>query len=82
MVAVSLKKFFFKQKTAYEMKDGLVGSEMCIRDSTHIHTHTHTHKQTNKHTHTYNHADTHTYIRTHIHTHSHTLARIHTCTRV
>ena len=23
----------FKQKTAYEMKDGLVGSEMCIRDS-------------------------------------------------
>ena len=23
-----------KQKTAYEMKDGLVGSEMCIRDRT------------------------------------------------
>eukprot|EP00831_Metopus_contortus_P055270 TRINITY_DN46692_c0_g1_i1.p1 TRINITY_DN46692_c0_g1~~TRINITY_DN46692_c0_g1_i1.p1 ORF type:complete len:199 (+),score=36.59 TRINITY_DN46692_c0_g1_i1:29-625(+) len=25
--------FFFKQKTAYEMQRGLVGSEMCIRDS-------------------------------------------------
>ena len=24
--------FFFKQKTAYEMLRGLVGSEMCIRD--------------------------------------------------
>eukprot|EP00831_Metopus_contortus_P067872 TRINITY_DN60618_c0_g1_i1.p2 TRINITY_DN60618_c0_g1~~TRINITY_DN60618_c0_g1_i1.p2 ORF type:complete len:139 (+),score=18.26 TRINITY_DN60618_c0_g1_i1:47-463(+) len=24
--------FFFKQKTAYEMQRGLVGSEMCIRD--------------------------------------------------
>ena len=24
--------FFFKQKTAYEVKYGLVGSEMCIRD--------------------------------------------------
>ena len=23
----------FKQKTAYEIEDGLVGSEMCIRDS-------------------------------------------------
>ena len=23
----------FKQQTAYEMVDGLVGSEMCIRDS-------------------------------------------------
>ena len=48
MVAVSLKKkkknvfffflffflfFFFKQKTAYEISLGLVGSEMCIRDS-------------------------------------------------
>ena len=47
MVAVSLKKkkknvfffflffflfFFFKQKTAYEISLGLVGSEMCIRD--------------------------------------------------
>ena len=32
MVAVSLKKFFFKQKTAYEIYDRLVGSEMCIRD--------------------------------------------------
>eukprot|EP00831_Metopus_contortus_P083225 TRINITY_DN9170_c0_g1_i1.p2 TRINITY_DN9170_c0_g1~~TRINITY_DN9170_c0_g1_i1.p2 ORF type:complete len:122 (-),score=28.43 TRINITY_DN9170_c0_g1_i1:45-410(-) len=28
--------FFFKQKTAYEMQRGLVGSEMCIRDSTHM----------------------------------------------
>ena len=26
--------FFFKQKTAYEISLGLVGSEMCIRDST------------------------------------------------
>ena len=34
MVAVSLKKNFFKQKTAYEISLGLVGSEMCIRDST------------------------------------------------
>ena len=25
--------FFFKQKTAYEIEYGLVGSEMCIRDS-------------------------------------------------
>ena len=25
------------------MRVGLVGSEMCIRDSTHTHTHTHTH---------------------------------------
>ena len=33
MVAVSLKKFFFKQKTAYEISIGPVGSEMCIRDS-------------------------------------------------
>ena len=33
MVAVSIKKNFFKQKTAYEMRVGLVGSEMCIRDS-------------------------------------------------
>ena len=24
--------FFFKQKTAYEIEYGLVGSEMCIRD--------------------------------------------------
>eukprot|EP00831_Metopus_contortus_P004567 TRINITY_DN11698_c0_g1_i2.p1 TRINITY_DN11698_c0_g1~~TRINITY_DN11698_c0_g1_i2.p1 ORF type:complete len:160 (+),score=37.99 TRINITY_DN11698_c0_g1_i2:52-531(+) len=28
--------FFFKQKTAYEMQRGLVGSEMCIRDSVQI----------------------------------------------
>ena len=32
MVAVSLKKIFFKQKTAYEITTRLVGSEMCIRD--------------------------------------------------
>mgnify|MGYP002806406184 CR=1 FL=1 len=25
--------FFFKQKTAYEVLSGLVGSEMCINDS-------------------------------------------------
>ena len=28
-----IKKIFFKQKTAYEIILGLVGSEMCIRDS-------------------------------------------------
>ena len=28
--------FFFKQKTAYEIRLSLVGSEMCIRDSLHI----------------------------------------------
>eukprot|EP00831_Metopus_contortus_P010401 TRINITY_DN14052_c0_g1_i1.p3 TRINITY_DN14052_c0_g1~~TRINITY_DN14052_c0_g1_i1.p3 ORF type:complete len:100 (-),score=36.75 TRINITY_DN14052_c0_g1_i1:90-389(-) len=28
--------FFFKQKTAYEMQRGLVGSEMCIRDRIYI----------------------------------------------
>ena len=27
------KRFFFKQKTAYEIVARLVGSEMCIRDS-------------------------------------------------
>ena len=27
-----IKKIFFKQKTAYEISLGLVGSEMCIRD--------------------------------------------------
>ena len=26
------RRFFFKQKTAYEMLRSLVGSEMCIRD--------------------------------------------------
>eukprot|EP00831_Metopus_contortus_P078103 TRINITY_DN7482_c0_g1_i4.p1 TRINITY_DN7482_c0_g1~~TRINITY_DN7482_c0_g1_i4.p1 ORF type:complete len:182 (+),score=39.20 TRINITY_DN7482_c0_g1_i4:75-620(+) len=29
--------FFFKQKTAYEMQRGLVGSEMCIRDRRRVH---------------------------------------------
>ena len=29
--------FFFKQKTAYEIGSGLVGSEMCIRDSMYMH---------------------------------------------
>eukprot|EP00658_Telonema_sp_P-2_P014807 TRINITY_DN15656_c0_g1_i1.p2 TRINITY_DN15656_c0_g1~~TRINITY_DN15656_c0_g1_i1.p2 ORF type:complete len:125 (-),score=32.97 TRINITY_DN15656_c0_g1_i1:525-899(-) len=28
--------FFFKQKTAYEMLRSLVGSEMCIRDSSNV----------------------------------------------
>ena len=28
--------FFFKQKTAYEIQYGLVGSEMCIRDSINV----------------------------------------------
>eukprot|EP00831_Metopus_contortus_P037583 TRINITY_DN29602_c0_g1_i3.p1 TRINITY_DN29602_c0_g1~~TRINITY_DN29602_c0_g1_i3.p1 ORF type:complete len:226 (-),score=61.41 TRINITY_DN29602_c0_g1_i3:73-750(-) len=31
-VVVVFLFFFFKQKTAYEMQRGLVGSEMCIRD--------------------------------------------------
>eukprot|EP00831_Metopus_contortus_P031165 TRINITY_DN25467_c0_g1_i2.p2 TRINITY_DN25467_c0_g1~~TRINITY_DN25467_c0_g1_i2.p2 ORF type:complete len:134 (+),score=29.32 TRINITY_DN25467_c0_g1_i2:95-496(+) len=31
--------FFFKQKTAYEMQRGLVGSEMCIRDRDNNRTH-------------------------------------------
>eukprot|EP00831_Metopus_contortus_P061365 TRINITY_DN53221_c0_g1_i1.p1 TRINITY_DN53221_c0_g1~~TRINITY_DN53221_c0_g1_i1.p1 ORF type:complete len:172 (+),score=55.18 TRINITY_DN53221_c0_g1_i1:30-545(+) len=32
-ISISLRFFFFfKQKTAYEMQRGLVGSEMCIRD--------------------------------------------------
>ncbi len=30
---VCLVIFFFKQKTAYEVRLSLVGSEMCIRDS-------------------------------------------------
>ncbi len=35
IVLISYKSlfFFFKQKTAYEILIGLVGSEMCIRDS-------------------------------------------------
>eukprot|EP00831_Metopus_contortus_P016735 TRINITY_DN17052_c0_g2_i2.p1 TRINITY_DN17052_c0_g2~~TRINITY_DN17052_c0_g2_i2.p1 ORF type:complete len:106 (-),score=34.92 TRINITY_DN17052_c0_g2_i2:164-481(-) len=32
VVALIFFFFFFKQKTAYEMQRGLVGSEMCIRD--------------------------------------------------
>ena len=32
MEGVILVFFFFKQKTAYEIEYGLVGSEMCIRD--------------------------------------------------
>ena len=31
-VRVPFSFFFFKQKTAYEILSGLVGSEMCIRD--------------------------------------------------
>ena len=32
-INTTIKKiFFFKQKTAYEILSGLVGSEMCIRD--------------------------------------------------
>ena len=30
---LSIFFFFFKQKTAYEIMPSLVGSEMCIRDS-------------------------------------------------
>ena len=30
------KIFFFKQKTAYEINSRLVGSEMCIRDSSYV----------------------------------------------
>ncbi len=33
-VVVTFFIFFFKQKTAYEILFGLVGSEMCIRDRT------------------------------------------------
>ena len=32
-ISLSNPSFFFKQKTAYEILSGLVGSEMCIRDS-------------------------------------------------
>eukprot|EP00831_Metopus_contortus_P063546 TRINITY_DN56080_c0_g1_i4.p1 TRINITY_DN56080_c0_g1~~TRINITY_DN56080_c0_g1_i4.p1 ORF type:complete len:147 (+),score=40.60 TRINITY_DN56080_c0_g1_i4:36-476(+) len=32
VVDIDIFFFFFKQKTAYEMQRGLVGSEMCIRD--------------------------------------------------
>uniref|UniRef100_UPI003FEF8534 hypothetical protein n=1 Tax=Parasutterella excrementihominis TaxID=487175 RepID=UPI003FEF8534 len=32
-----IKKIFFKQKTAYEISEGLVGSEMCIRDRPVLH---------------------------------------------
>ena len=32
-IVVCVFVFFFKQKTAYEIQYGLVGSEMCIRDS-------------------------------------------------
>ena len=32
-----IKKNFFKQKTAYAITLGLVGSEMCIRDRRFIH---------------------------------------------
>ena len=32
----TLLRFFFKQKTAYEIMPSLVGSEMCIRDSIYI----------------------------------------------
>ena len=33
MRSTKLSFLFFKQKTAYELEYGLVGSEMCIRDS-------------------------------------------------
>ena len=34
-VEIYSARFFFKQKTAYEIMPSLVGSEMCIRDSLH-----------------------------------------------
>eukprot|EP00658_Telonema_sp_P-2_P057614 TRINITY_DN46050_c0_g1_i1.p1 TRINITY_DN46050_c0_g1~~TRINITY_DN46050_c0_g1_i1.p1 ORF type:complete len:101 (+),score=31.69 TRINITY_DN46050_c0_g1_i1:97-399(+) len=37
--------FFFKQKTAYEMLRSLVGSEMCIRDSSHARSITFNHRK-------------------------------------
>eukprot|EP00831_Metopus_contortus_P031541 TRINITY_DN25706_c0_g1_i4.p1 TRINITY_DN25706_c0_g1~~TRINITY_DN25706_c0_g1_i4.p1 ORF type:complete len:245 (+),score=51.10 TRINITY_DN25706_c0_g1_i4:48-737(+) len=37
MVKLMFFFFFFKQKTAYEMQRGLVGSEMCIRDRRRVH---------------------------------------------
>ena len=33
-MSVVFSNFFFQQKTAYDISLGLVGSEMCIRDST------------------------------------------------
>ena len=33
--------FFFKQKTAYEIRLSLVGSEMCIRDSDYVASYAH-----------------------------------------
>ncbi|MBW6102110.1 hypothetical protein KZ850_02355, partial [Pseudomonas aeruginosa] len=33
LIFVVLFFFFFKQKTAYDFSECLVGSEMCIRDS-------------------------------------------------
>ena len=57
------------------MRVGLVGSEMCIRDSTHTHTHT---QNIHKHTHTHNiHTHARTHARTHTHTHIPTLPRTH-----
>ncbi len=47
--------FFFKQKTTYEISACLVGSEMCIRDSTHTHTHTHLFETDGACTHTHTH---------------------------
>ena len=37
LVLASLVFFFFKQKTAYDIEYGLVGSEMCIRDRERTH---------------------------------------------
>ena len=45
------------------MTTGLVGSEMCIRDSTHTETHTETHTQRHRHRHTHTHTHTHTHFK-------------------
>ena len=58
------------------MTTGLVGSEMCIRDSSFTHTHTHTHTLAHAHIHTH----THTHALTHAHAHTCTCARTYTHT--
>ncbi|MBW6103887.1 hypothetical protein KZ850_11565, partial [Pseudomonas aeruginosa] len=32
ILSIGVSVFFFKQKTAYDLSECLVGSEMCIRD--------------------------------------------------
>ncbi len=81
---ILLSVFFFKQKTAYEVRRSLVGSEMYIRDRnrnglrlrrrTDTQTLWHTDTQTRWHTQTHTHTQTYTDTQTHRHkdTHTHT----------